>query len=447
MEPDANSETVLSNGEKLVHGKSGSEVLDNFTNLTTEQQIAVVHACIKREPEYEGSRPFRAELTDRILEAESKDEIIRGFFDYVYKNKDEYNYGNFRWSEYTPPLLTNLDDWVDYVTLRAPNESLKAALSDDWEKTLTLVGMIVDRYSLSTVTENVVRQIAEVEKEPELKRQYEKVGKALIGLEPDDERTFYTSLNDLYANVEFSEYPSNIQAQEKDREIVESMINRDNPSVVVDLGCGTGRISNELASKYHEITVMGIDPSTDNLEVAKEGDTTARVDYRTGTVEQNDLGREEVDQVYILGRTLTHIRGYQRLRSAFKNLNPSLKKNGRVIFDAPDPNKGVYLKNRKRYLQTLRNLKIPIPDNDEVLDSFYWVVDSPDGGKSLYDRYVPDWHGMSHVHTGISLFSVGNRFKDLLGHTTGFKIREIDRVPIYGWEGAENIYFEAVKIE
>lgn len=447
MEPDAHSETIVVGGEKLIYGKSGSEVLDEFPNLSREQQVAVTQACMNNEPEYTGLRPFRAELTDRILESESKDEIVRGIFDYVYKNRDEYNYSNLRWPGYHPVLLSNVDDWVDYITLRAPTESFRSALSEDWEKTLTLIGMIVDKNSLSKVTQHVARQIVELGDDPDQKEQFEKIGKVLIGLDPEDERTFYTSLNDLYSNVEFKEYPSNIHAQQEDLSVINLSLNGSNASVVVDMGCGTGRISNELAAKHPNLEVVAIDPSEDNLEVARTSDKTGRVDYRQGTIEQNDLGKQEVDQIYILGRTLTHIRGYDWLRSAFEDLNHSLRNGGKVIFDAPDPNKGVYLENRKRYLKILRTLKIPLPDDEDVLDKFYWVVDSPDGGKSLYDRYVPDWHGSALVQTGSSLISAGNKFKDQLGYTVGFNIREIDRAPIYGWEGAENIYFEAVKTD
>ena len=49
---------------------------------------------------------------------------------------------------------------------------------------------------------------------------------------------------------------------------------------VLDLGCGAGFLANELAAQGH--TVTGLDPTTENLDVARAYDRTGHVDYLRG---------------------------------------------------------------------------------------------------------------------------------------------------------------------
>lgn len=423
----------------------GVEVLDTFDYLGKEDQAKQVRKSILSPiPVQIGQRPFMAELTDHILDSPNREFLVKEIFDCVYENKDEFHYSQSYWSGYHSNLLSNVDDWVDYITLRDPYGSIKAVVADDnFDRVLEKMGMIVDKNSLPWVTEKLVRTIVKKEENPTLKDRLLKVGKVLIGLKPDDSRSFYSSLNELYRNVSFENYPSNIDSNKKDLEVIEKVI-KPTDCVLADIGCGTGRIANTVAEKVTDIKVIGVDPSSENLEKAERGNVSGKVEYKIGTMQANNLEKNSVDVITVLGRTMPHLRDFEEIVSAFKNFNRVLKEGGRVVFDVPDPNSGVYFENRKKYLDILKSLKIPIlPDYNTVLKHFYRVVDSPDGGKSLYDRYVPDWNGPDISQTGSG--SEGT-FKDTLGAYTGFKIEELEKTNISGWEDSENIYFVATKI-
>jgi ubiquinone/menaquinone biosynthesis C-methylase UbiE len=61
-------------------------------------------------------------------------------------------------------------------------------------------------------------------------------------------------------------------------------IERAEMSLVIDLGCGTGRFS-ELLAAHFGVQVIGIDPSQTMLDQARRKPTTANVIYRKGSAE------------------------------------------------------------------------------------------------------------------------------------------------------------------
>jgi ubiquinone/menaquinone biosynthesis C-methylase UbiE len=67
---------------------------------------------------------------------------------------------------------------------------------------------------------------------------------------------------------------------------------------VLDLGCGTGRFSQELAGRF-DCNVVGIDPSTKMLNEARAALQRERVFYACGSAETIPLGSECVDLVFI----------------------------------------------------------------------------------------------------------------------------------------------------
>ncbi|UOF00679.1 bifunctional 2-polyprenyl-6-hydroxyphenol methylase/3-demethylubiquinol 3-O-methyltransferase UbiG [Bdellovibrio reynosensis] len=64
---------------------------------------------------------------------------------------------------------------------------------------------------------------------------------------------------------------------------------------VLDMGCGAGFLSNDLAAAGHSVT--GIDLSTSSLKIAETRDRTRSVKYRQGDVYQVPFPRESFDVV------------------------------------------------------------------------------------------------------------------------------------------------------
>jgi ubiquinone/menaquinone biosynthesis C-methylase UbiE len=67
---------------------------------------------------------------------------------------------------------------------------------------------------------------------------------------------------------------------------------------ILDLGCGTGRFSEGLAARFNA-EVIGIDPSEKMLQLARDKQRDARVQYQHGRAEAIPLPSEWVDLVFM----------------------------------------------------------------------------------------------------------------------------------------------------
>ncbi|HVE32056.1 MAG TPA: class I SAM-dependent methyltransferase [Gemmatimonadaceae bacterium] len=67
---------------------------------------------------------------------------------------------------------------------------------------------------------------------------------------------------------------------------------------ILDLGCGTGRFSEGLAAQF-DAEVIGLDPSSKMLEIARRKQRDPRVRYEIGRAEAIPLGDESVDLIFM----------------------------------------------------------------------------------------------------------------------------------------------------
>jgi ubiquinone/menaquinone biosynthesis C-methylase UbiE len=70
------------------------------------------------------------------------------------------------------------------------------------------------------------------------------------------------------------------------------------PRVIVDLGCGTGRFSDALATHF-EAAVIGIDPSFRMIERALRKPAIGRVYYQLGRAEARPVASASADLSYM----------------------------------------------------------------------------------------------------------------------------------------------------
>jgi ubiquinone/menaquinone biosynthesis C-methylase UbiE len=75
-------------------------------------------------------------------------------------------------------------------------------------------------------------------------------------------------------------------------------VDRSATSVIVDLGCGTGRFSDLLAGHFG-VEVIGIDPSQKMLDQARQKTKTDKVSYRQGPAEAMPLPDDCADLVFM----------------------------------------------------------------------------------------------------------------------------------------------------
>ena len=82
------------------------------------------------------------------------------------------------------------------------------------------------------------------------------------------------------------------------QDLLSAHIDRDAISVVIDLGCGTGRFS-ELLAAHFGVQVIGIDPSEKMVDQARRKPTTGKVTYRQGSGEAIPLPDNCADLVFM----------------------------------------------------------------------------------------------------------------------------------------------------
>ena len=109
---------------------------------------------------------------------------------------------------------------------------------------------------------------------------------------------------------------------------VQMMTRINEKSILLDLGCGTGRFSVPMAIHYGS-TVIGIDPSDDMLSRAKSDSVRPgrRIRFAKGTAEDIPLDDESVDVVF-MSMAIHHI---QDMQSAVSEIARVLKGGGMLV--------------------------------------------------------------------------------------------------------------------
>ncbi len=102
---------------------------------------------------------------------------------------------------------------------------------------------------------------------------------------------------------------------------------------ILDLGCGTGRITLRLAAAGHR--VMGVDPAHASLEAARRKPGAEQVSWVEGTAA--DLPSAAFDLALMTSHVAQFMTGDAEWTAALTALRRSLMPSGSLIFDARDP--------------------------------------------------------------------------------------------------------------
>ena len=365
---------------------------------------------------------FSVDFIKYLEKSRDRQANVDQLFEHVYSRRSEYTYRIFEGAVEVDNFIDSL--WSDINLSLVSKDFLNyLATQDDDDKIRTYLGMWVDQHTFPYAI-NDVRKLQKEEVDPKIER----IGRILLGFEPDDDSVrFHTALDDIYQIVDFEHYPPNISATEHELNLVQQIINEQGSSTIVDMGCGTGRISNGLAARGVE-NVIGVDHSVDNVKQARLDDTTGSVQYYLGDWEHSGLKNESVSMLMSLGRNATHAERDVEFLKFMDEVSRVLEEGGVLLIDFPNPNIAGYLESKKRYLTMLQNLGIPVdPEDPEHLKSFPYIVDSPDG-ENMYNRWVP-------------------QIGDVAGtiRRMGYDVEIADTEPIANSKGDENIYLLAKK--
>lgn len=99
---------------------------------------------------------------------------------------------------------------------------------------------------------------------------------------------------------------------------------------ILDLGCGTGRLSIALAAGGAR--VVGVDPDRDMLACAKDKSVGLNVDWQCGTLSQI-AGKDRFDAITASLDVINHITNRKDLQDTFCAAARLLRKGGLLVFD------------------------------------------------------------------------------------------------------------------
>lgn len=376
-----------------------------------------------------------------FCESPKSKQLIAKLTDFVYLHRTEHQY-----SMYDDPI--NLESTVDTVLFNIKLSGGYGKIVDsiaeenDREKTKTILGMLVSNTSYPQILNLVRRKIKDADQDEEQVRKLTRLGKMLLGVEPDDNSTpFHTTLNSVYESLNFENYPPNEAVTEQELDLIEEVLSLlpGKEGNVVDLGTGFGRIANGLALRKNQgqlpqvYDIYGIDQSEKNIKGAIANDQTHLVKYRERDMKATQLGNNSAALTLSLGRNDHHLENPDEFIKAVKERMRITKMGGGILFDLANPNRGEYLNNRQRHIEILRSLHVPVDElgsEHELLRAVPYIVDGPKGEQThIYNRYCPDPDWVIGIYKRL-----------------GCDVQIVKRVPIAGGEDDEDIYFLATKV-
>lgn len=131
------------------------------------------------------------------------------------------------------------------------------------------------------------------------------------------------------------------------------------PKALLDIACGTGGYSLELAAKGYELTAADIDAKM--VERLKEKTALLRQSIKciqAGMLELQNSLKEKFDLAFCIGNSVVHLDGEDEMLAFFKSVRQLLKKDGSFILQIINFDR-VILKDIKG-LPPIKNEEVPL---------------------------------------------------------------------------------------
>jgi SAM-dependent methyltransferase len=146
---------------------------------------------------------------------------------------------------------------------------------------------------------------------------------------------------------------------------------------VLDLGCGTGRLTLALASAGHLVT--GVDPARASLDAARAKPGAERVTWVEGTA--RSVPAADFDVATMTAHVAQFLVADEEWRAALRDLCRCLVPGGRLIFDSRDPNAREW----ERWNERDSRATVGLADGSTVAT---WVdVTSVEDGTVTFDQH------------------------------------------------------------
>ncbi len=189
----------------------------------------------------------------------------------------------------------------------------------------------------------------------------------------------------------------------------------DEPAVdVLDLGCGTGRLTIAMAARGYRVT--GVDPARPSLEVARGKPGAERVTWIEGSTEVLPAGA--FDAALMTSHVTQFFVSDAEFATALADLRRALRPGGRLIFDTRDPAARAW----EKWNPVDSRHETRLPDGTSFVN---WgeVTSVVDGAVSFTHHYdFPD--GDHRVATATMRWRTESSLRSLLG-AAGFTVAHL----------------------
>lgn len=235
------------------------------------------------------------------------------------------------------------------------------------------------------------------------------------------------------------DYDLEHEGDDQDARFYARLIRRLHPSRVLELACGSGRITGALASALPNAEIVGIDASAAMLERAVEAQSQwpaerrGRVSYREGDMRQWQDHDQPFDVVLLAGCSASHLLTLDDRRRTWQNAYRRLRPGGAFILDASTPDLATLAESQRVKPRAHLQFDIDaIRDDGEgprllrCTATAYEPHEQRADVRYFYDRFTPDSAGrfvsdfQSHIYFPSELellfvtsgFQVGQRYGD-----------------------------------
>lgn len=263
---------------------------------------------------------------------------------------------------------------IDEIWATCPYE-LNTVLFKSLERDLEpeLIKRVIGALSNRLGFENLRKTLkSHAEEKPEFRQKLEEIDKVLnFGKEK-----VFTRLEELYREISYENYKPSKELLEFET----GLLLEDLPTegVIVNIGCGPdARLTKALEEKGRR--VISFDLVAEHIQRAKRANPQLKLMVANWEAIPFDNG--SVRACFCLGRSFLHNTTIQAEESFLKEVHRTLDRNGVLILDIPDPEKGHYRKERDKIDAEVKKLGIEYMESGTI-------IDSPDG-QHYFDRLVP----------------------------------------------------------
>ncbi len=208
----------------------------------------------------------------------------------------------------------------------------------------------------------------------------------------------------------------------RDDEFFLSLVNQRQEARVLDLGCGTGRLTLALAAAGHSVT--GVDPALPSLEVARRKPGAETVNWVPGTSSVLTAEADVFDVAVMTSHVAQFFVDDDEWHLTLGHLHRALVSGGSLLFDARDPNARQW----ERWNPTDSRRRTVLADG-RIVSTWTEVTDITDDAVSFTYHY--EFPGNErHISTATLRFRSEEQLRTSL-RDAGFAIAEI----FGGWEG------------